>query len=67
MAERITCTVDGVGYLFKEINHKDAARCLGCVTRIGDRSGLCMELPDCMGGVWVRDEDGDTEVEIERA
>ena len=58
MSNRITCMINGVEYLYKEINHKDAARCLGCAAKANGAKGLCSQLGDCSAGIWAVSGEG---------
>lgn len=55
MSDDKTVTIDGVEYY---LDTTIGGLCHGCVTYIGDKSGLCKRLPECQGGVWkVKDKE----------
>lgn len=47
-----TAIIEGVTYFLDTTGEDRGNLCLNCVTSLSDQKGLCIELPDCRGGVW---------------
>jgi hypothetical protein len=50
MSERENVILDGVEYYFDTTGEDGGNVCLDCVAHLGEK--LCLQLPDCLRGVW---------------
>lgn len=51
-----TTALDGFNYYLDTTSEDGGNQCVGCVTSVNDKAGMCERLPDCRGGVWKRME-----------